>query len=294
MSIPLKQFMLKVNTLTLISTDYPEILRNIPVAPKKLFYIGNLSALLELPRLAVVGSRKVTPYGRAVTNKLTREAAEQGIVIVSGLALGVDGLAHEAALEAGGKTIAVLPSGLDRIYPASHHNLAKRILDQGGALVTEYPERTEPFKSNFLQRNRIISGLSDGILIPEAAARSGSLNTANHALEQGRTVMAVPGNITSLLSSGTNNLIKAGAIPVTELSDILTALGLDQRQTQLDVLGSTEEETTILQLIAHGTSDASELLIISKLAPATFNQTLTMLEITGKIRPIGAGHWALQ
>jgi DNA processing protein len=293
MSIPLKQIMLKVNTLTLNSKDYPEILRSIPAEPKKLFVIGDLSALLELPRLAVVGSRKVTPYGRAVTNKLAREAAEQGIVIVSGLALGVDGLAHEAALEANGKTIAVLPSGLDKIYPATHHNLAKRILEQGGALVTEYPEKSEPFKSNFLQRNRIISGLSDGILIPEAAARSGSLNTANHALEQGRTVMAVPGNITSLLSSGTNNLIKAGAVPVTELSDILAALGLDQRQTQLDVLGKTEDETTILQLIAYGTSDASELLIISKLSPATFNQTLTMLEITGKIRPIGAGHWTI-
>jgi len=285
--------MSKVKTLTLNSPLFPEYLRNIPVAPKQLYYLGDLENLLDKPRLAIVGSRKVSAYGRAVTLRLGKEAAEQGIVVVSGLALGVDGLAHQGALEANGQTIAVLPCGLDRIYPATHRELAKDILAKGGALVTEYPFDTEPYQVNFLARNRIISGMSDSVLITEAALRSGSLNTANHALEQGRVVMAVPGNITSELSAGTNNLIKAGAVPITELADILSAMNLSARQVTEAPLGTTPEETALLVLLYGGTSDASELLLKSELETHIFNQTLTMLEITGKIRPLGAGHWGL-
>lgn len=285
--------MSKVKTLTLNSPLFPEYLRNIPQPPQQLYYLGNLEELLDKPRLAVVGSRKVSAYGKAITLRLSREAAEQGIVIVSGLALGVDGLAHQGALEANGKTIAVLPCGLDRIYPATHRDLAEAILRQGGALVTEYPFETEPYQTNFLARNRIIAGLSDAVLITEAAIRSGSLNTANHALEQGRTVMAVPGNVTSELSAGTNNLIKTGAVPVTELSDILTAMNITKQANDKVLLGATPEETAVLTLLASGTSDGSELLHLSELDTQVFNQTLTMLEITGRIRPLGAGHWGL-
>lgn len=284
---------MKVNTLTVASSLLSPQLGPIPNPPKQIHYLGDLSTALARPRLAIVGSRKVSAYGTSVTLKLAREAAEQGIVVVSGLALGVDGLAHQGALEAQGITVAVLPCGLDTIYPSSHRQLAERILRQGGALISEYPFHTEPFKTNFLERNRIISGISDAVLITEAAVRSGSLNTANHALEQGRTVMAIPGNITSELSGGTNNLIKAGATPVTQLSDILDAMGLATAPVAQEIFGGTQEETTILQLIQTGISDSGELLHKSMLEPSLFNQSLTMLEITGRIRPLGAGHWGL-
>ena len=275
------------------SKDFPKRLQDIPDPPKQLYSLGPLKDLLENPLLSVVGSRKVTPYGRSVTNKLSREAAEQGIVIVSGLALGVDAIAHSAALEAGSKTIAVMPCGLDTIYPASHRNLAEQILRSGGALISEYPSGTAPFKNNFIARNRIVSGISDGVLITEAAIKSGSLHTANFALDQGKTVMAVPGNITNEQSVGTNNLIKMGAVPVTELRNILSAMGLEQKQKNNVIVGINEHETQLLTLISAGVTDGARLLIESKLDPQVFNHTLTMLEITDKIRPSGAGHWAL-
>lgn len=279
--------------LTLNSPLFPEYLRNIPTPPKQLYYLGDLESMLDKPRLAIVGSRKVSAYGRSVTVAMSKQAAEQGIVIVSGLALGVDGFAHQGALEARGKTVAVMACGLDKIYPATHRGLAQQILEQGGAIVSEYPLGTAPYKTNFLERNRIISGLSDAVLITEAALRSGSLNTANNALEQGRSVLAIPGNISSELSAGTNNLLKLGATPVTELSDILTAMNLEATAKERNILGSTAEETAVLTLLVSGVTEASELLLHSRLEARSFNQTLTMLEITGKIRPLGAGHWGL-
>lgn len=285
---------MKISKLKPHSPDFPEYLRRIAGAPKQLYVLGNLAPLLELPRLAVIGSRKVSPYGRQVTQQLAGEVAGRGVVIISGLALGVDGIAHQAALDAGGKTIAVLPSGLDTIYPATHRQLAINILKQGGAIISEYPEGTEAYKTNFIERNRLVSGLSDGVLITEAAVKSGTLHTANFALEQGKTVMAVPGNITNQLSAGTNNLIKSGAIPITQSADILNALGIDSStQTSLELLGADEAETVILQLLANGVSDGAELMHQSSLKAADFNQALTMLEINGRIRPLGAGHWGL-
>ncbi len=284
---------MKIQRLRPGSDTFPGLLNTIADPPKQLFCLGDLSKLMQRPKLAVVGSRKVSTYGRAVTLRLAKEAAEQGIVIISGLALGVDGIAHLAALEAGGQTIAVLPSGLDAIYPASHRQLAERILTTCGALITEYPIGSEPYKTNFIARNRLISGLSDAVLITEAAAKSGSLHTAQFGLEQGRTVMAVPGNITSELSAGTNNLIKMGATPVTELRDILAAMNLTQQQRKEAPLGSTNEETTILQLIHGGISDSAELHARSQLSPQLFNQSLSMLEIQGKVRALGASHYGL-
>lgn len=261
--------------------------------PDQLFYIGDLLPLLNMNRLAVIGSRRVTTYGKAVTQRLVREVAEQGVVIISGLALGVDSIAHQAALEAGGLTIAVLPAGLDDICPHSHQQLAKRILDQGGALISEYPFGTPPIRPNFVARNRIVSGLSQSVLITEAAVKSGTIHTANFALEQGRSVMAVPGNITSELSSGTNNLIKAGATPVTDASDICATLGIEGSQTT-SVRAQNEEEAVILKLLCQGITEGQELLLRSALQVPIFNQTLTMLEITGRIRPLGADRWAIR
>lgn len=286
--------MLLVNSLKLNSPQYPEILKQIPDPPKQLYVMGDLQGLLARPRLCVVGSRRVSVYGRQVTGRLVREAAAQGIVIVSGLAFGVDAIAHQATLEAGGHTIAVLPCGLDKVYPVSHSALAQRILESGGALVSEYPEGTTPRLWSFTARNRIVSGLSDAVLITEAAAKSGTMHTANFALEQGKTVMAVPGNITSALSEGTNNLIKSGAAPVTSVADISVALGVEAgHQTELP-LGANEQESALLELLASGVTDSSELLRRSELPPAIFNTTLTMLEISGRIRPLGAGHWTIR
>lgn len=272
---------------------YPERLRHIPDAPRQLFMCNDLTDLLQRPTLAIVGSRRVTPYGRQVTEMLAREATQQGITIISGLALGIDAIAHQAALAERGTTIAVLPCGLDTIYPTSHHHLAQQIMEQGGALVSEYPAETPPFKLNFIARNRIVTGLADAVLITEAASKSGTLHTANFALEQGKTVMAVPGNITSEQSQGTNNLIKMGATPVTNIQDILSAMNLQITKQEKPVFGDTQEETRILQLMNAGISDGSELLHTSQLDASVFNQALTMLEIAGKIRPLGAGHWGI-
>ncbi len=272
----------------------PPLLKSIPDRPTQLFCIGDkLDELLAKPRLAIVGTRKMTPYGQGVTQKFSAELAVKGVVIVSGLAYGVDACAHQAALEAGGRCIAVLGNGLDQIYPASHTGLGEKLVDKGGVIVSEYPEGTPPYKNHFLERNRLVAGLADAVLITEAAERSGTLNTAAHALNQGKQVFVVPGNITSQLSVGTNNLLKAGATPVTSVADILTALGLtDTAQTALP-LAANENEFVLLTLIKEGTSDGAELLRQSKLSAATFNQTLTMLEISAKIKPLGANHWTL-
>lgn len=258
----------------------------------ELFYFGEFLGLLGKPLVAIVGSRKVTPYGQMVTTKLASNLARSGVVIVSGLALGVDSIAHKAALDAGGTTVAVLPSGLDHIYPATHHHLARQIVAGGGALVTEYPVGSgQPMKHQFIARNRIIASLSRGVLITEATAKSGSLHTANFALEQGIEVFAVPGNITSKNSKGTNNLIKTGATPVTSASDILEVLGITPVQHIYSP--ANESEAVLLQHLARGTSEISELLIQSGLDPANFQQTLSMLEIAGAIRQTGTSSWSI-
>jgi DNA processing protein len=284
---------MKINKVSLNANGFPEVLTHIPDPPKKLYILGDLGPTLGQPALAVVGSRRVTPYGRGVTDELVRAVAQQGVVIISGLALGVDAIAHQAALAVGGKTIAVLGCGLDKPYPATNRQLARRILQQGGALVSEYPEGTPPLQHHFIARNRLVSGLADGVLIAEAAAKSGTLHTAAFALDQGKAVMAVPGNVTSELSKGTNNLIRAGASPITQPQDILDVLGIGEQLQLHEVLAANAEEEAILALMRQGVSDGSELQIQSELGPAQFNQTLTMLEITGKIRATGSGHWAL-
>lgn len=286
---------MKVKKLTLKDNEFPEVLKGIPQPPTQLFVLGDLTGLLSLPRVAIVGSRKVSTYGRHVTQTLTHDLTRAGVVIVSGLALGVDSIAHLSCLEAGGKTIAVLPTGIDNIYPASHQGLARQILAHGGALVTEYEPGTPGLKKNFIERNRLVSGLSDGVLIPEAAIKSGTLHTANFALDQAKTVMAVPGNITSQTSEGTNNLLKTGAIMVTEADDIFQALQIEKNGTQKQLpLAANRAEAAILELLIEGTTDGASLHTASGLTPSEFNQTLTMLEITGKITALGAGNWGLR
>lgn len=285
---------MKVNNLKRDAPDFPNILRQIPSPPKELFWLGvHPSALLSQPRVAVVGSRKVSAYGRAVTERLTGELARAGVVIVSGLALGVDSIVHQTTLGVSGLTIAVLPTSLDQIYPASHLNLARQIVTSGGCLVSEYSPGTEAFPSNFIARNRLVSGLADVLLITEAAKNSGTMHTAGFALEQGRTVMAVPGNINSPGSEGCNNLIKSGATPVTGVDDVFFALGIDpSAPKQIKIFRGSDNEQKIFDLIRGGMADQEELAVAAKLESPALSTALTMLEINGYIRAEG-GNWTV-
>lgn len=283
---------MKVNRLTLNDPGYPAVLANIPDAPKELFYTGaEPAAWLGKPRLAVVGSRKATAYGREVSHRLVSELSRAGVVIISGLALGIDSIAHQAALEQGGVTIAVLPTSLEKIYPASHNNLARQIIERGGTLISEYPAGAVAYKRNFTARNRIVTGLADALLITEAAARSGTLNTARYALEQGKTVMAVPGNITSPNSEGTNNLIKSGALPVIESSDVFFAMNIRPAKSSSRVFRGTADEQRLLEQIHGGISSQEELAIILGLEAPVISSLLTALELSGYIKPAGGGNW---
>ncbi|HVV25891.1 MAG TPA: DNA-processing protein DprA [Candidatus Saccharimonadales bacterium] len=274
---------------------FPAALRHIPSPPQRIYFRGPLNDLMERPRLAVVGSRSISPYGRQITEELAGKLAERGMVIVSGLALGVDAAAHRAALAAGGLTIAVLPGPVDNIYPATNIRLAEDILANGGALVSEYAVAEYSFKQNFIARNRLVAGLAQAVLITEAAKKSGSLHTARFALEQGKDVLAVPGNITSKTSVGTNNLIKAGATPITSYADVLHALGLRDRTARPEQARSrNQHEQIILDLLQKGLSDGEQLLKQSGLTPSEFNQAQTMLELAGKLRPLGANQWSLR
>ncbi|MBL8159732.1 DNA-protecting protein DprA [Candidatus Saccharibacteria bacterium] len=259
------------------------------------YYIGALPRGRP-PTVAIVGSRKPTPYGIEVTRRLAFDLSARGVVIVSGLALGVDGIAHQAALEAGGTTVAILAGGLDTIYPTRHTRLAADIVAAGGALLSEHPDGTPPMQFRFLERNRIVSGLSDGVVVVEAAARSGTLSTASWALQQGRVVMAVPGNVTSPMSAGCNQLLKSGASVVTQASDVLEAIGLQSAisHTQSSIFeAASAEEQALLAELAAGERDGELLQQKSGLSMVVYMQTMTMLEITGKIRALGANQWTL-
>lgn len=288
---------MNIKKLTVKSPGFPEVLRHIPGPPEQLFTLGApLSDLLKRPRVAIVGTRRITPYGRQVTTEFATKLAEQGVVIISGLAYGVDTVAHRSALDAGGQAIAVLPSPLDNIVPVANRQLARSIVDKGGALVSEYASGREPFKQNFIVRNRLVSGLADAILITESPEKSGALYTANFAVDQGRDVLVVPGNVTSSASAGTNNLLKQGqAAPATSYKDVLLALGLTEHSAEVrGIKGDNPQEQTLLDLMLTGVSDSLQLLTQSHLAVTEFNRTLTMLEITGKVRPLGANHWAIR
>jgi len=213
----------KRTLLTLADQRYPPLLREIFAPPGVLFVEGD-PALLRGAQVAVVGSRRASGYGRRLARRLSRELAAAGLAVTSGLARGIDGCAHWGALEGGGATLAVAGTGPDRIYPREHRELAGRIADQG-AVLSEFPCGTPPWPGNFPRRNRIISGLSAGVLVVEATVTSGSLITARHALDQGREVFAVPGAVTNPLSRGCHSLIQQGAKLAATVSDVLEEIG---------------------------------------------------------------------
>lgn len=285
---------MKINKVVKKHKQYPSYLLEISSPPKELYYIGEP---LEsyLPAVTIVGTRKVTTYGKDVTYKLAYDLAKLGITIVSGLALGVDGVAHQGALDAGGRTIAVLAGGLDEITPSSHRNLAISILKKHGTIISEYPPGTPSLKQNFIARNRIVSALSDMVVITESAESGGSLATARFALEQNKLFGVVPGNITSSQSVGTNNLLKSGATPITSAKDVFDALGLQSTaKAREEVFGETKEEQIIIDIMKEGITELDEIQTRSKLEPAIFSQSITMLEISGKIKPLGAAHWTIK
>jgi DNA processing protein len=285
--------MVKINRVSPDKTEYLQMLPSIDASIKSMYVIGKLPEERR-PTVAIVGSRKFTSYGKEVAYKIAYDLAKRGIVIVSGLALGIDGVAHRAALDAGGTTIAVLGNGLDRIYPSTHHNLGKEIIEKGGAIISEYPEGTDGYKEHFIARNRIVSAMSDALIVVEAATKSGTLHTAGFALQQGKLVCAVPGNVTSPTSAGCNNLIKQGAALVTSAEDVLNELGLNSGPAQVKLIfGDTPQEESILALMRAGERDGAVLQQNSGLSAAEFSQTLTMLEIKGNVRAVGGNRWSL-
>lgn len=286
---------MNIKTLTLGGEDFPEILNRMETPPKKLYVIGaDLGALLSRPRVAIVGTRNMSAYGKQATYKLAADLAEQGVVIISGLALGVDACAHRATLDVGGLALVVLPSPVDNIVPVTNRRLAQEILDKGGAIVSEYDLGMPPQKQNFIARNRLVAGLADALLITEATKKSGTVHTANFALRQGIDVLAVPGNIYSSGSAGTHNVIKAGAGLVTSYHDVLNSLGLEDHKTSArDVKGRNQFEQSVLDLLMQGVIEGDELHRASELSTADFNRVLTMLELGGKIKPLGGNKWSI-
>ena len=294
-------FITKVMEINRIRPDehiFTQRLASIANPPKSLCFMGKLPTS-GAPVVAIVGSRKPSAYGREVTEQLAGDLAKAGCIIVSGLALGIDGIAQKAALEAGGTVIGVIPNELPDISPQTNYKLAMNIIKNGGAILSEWKKGDGKVVNrwSFLERNRLVSGLADAVIITEAAERSGTLNTAAHALSQGRDVFAVPGNITSPLSAGCNALLKQGAYPATEAKDILHIIAPEQLkkpdQNQLP-LGSSPEETIIINLIASGVRSGDQLQQQSGLSASNFSTALTMLEINGVIKPLGANNWMLK
>jgi DNA processing protein len=294
MSTTFDTIMHKINEFSPQDNNFTQIITHLADSPKKLYYLGELPKERK-PTVAIVGTRKPTKYGIEVTHRLAFDLAKRGVIIVSGMALGVDGIAHRAALEAGGMTIAVLGNGLDTLYPSSHQQLGKDIIKSGGAIISEYDPDVPAYPANFLARNRIVSGLSDAIIITEAAARSGTLNTAGHALEQGKDIFVVPGNITSPLSAGCNALLRQGAIPVTSAQDVLEVIAPELLSPQARLaLGDNPLQTKIIQLLQSGVRDGDQLQQESKTPASAFATELTMMELSGHIRNLGGNQWTLR
>lgn len=274
--------------LTWEDEGYPKLLAEIPDPPPVLYVRGELRPE-DAWAVAVVGTRRASTYGREVTRRLVTVLAQSEVTIVSGLARGIDAVAHQAALEAGGRTIAVLGCGIDLVYPPEHRELARRIAAQG-ALVTEYPPGTSPEPGNFPPRNRIISGLSLGIVVTEAGRNSGALITADYAAEQGRDVFAVPGSILSAGCAGTNRLIQDGAKLVLDAADILQELNLTMVAEQKEArqaLPTTETEALILAHLSAEPVHVDDLTRAVGLPVAQVTSTLALMELKGMVRQVG-------
>lgn len=282
-----------INVLTIYDNDYPKLLKEIYTPPVVLYFRGDSTILNNQFILAVVGTRKITAYGKMALENLIPPLINFNFIIVSGLALGTDSCAHELTVKNNGQTIAVLGSGIDQIYPRANLKLADEILEKGGLIISEFPLGTLPLKQNFPYRNRVISGLSSATLITEADLKSGAMITAKYALEQNREVLALPGNFLQKQSEGTNKLIQAGAKIVTDLTDILEIYNLTEnkhsehnKSNQPNIAFNSTEEELIYNLIKDGAGTLDLLRIKSRLPTAVLNANLTILEIKGAVKNI--------
>jgi len=281
---------LQTNTtvLTLMDDQYPRLLKEIDQAPPVLYVNGTLTPADEFA-VAIVGTRRVTAYGQQVTRDMSTYLAGHGLTIVSGLARGVDALAHQHAVQAGGRTIAVLGSGVDVIYPPEHRKLAEAIVDHG-AVISDYPLGTQPEGINFPPRNRIISGLSLATIVVEAGERSGALITADFAVEQGRDVFAVPGNVFSPACRGTNRLIQKGAYAMVSPQDVLDVLDLSQVEDYKDARQTLPKDTTearILQVMGYEPIHVDEICHETGYPIEQVSAALTMMELKGMVQHVG-------
>lgn len=266
------------------SEDYPDILVNLPDPPVVLFYRGNLAGFLSMPAIAVIGSRRCTTYGRKVARTLARDFVRSGVAVVSGLARGIDGEAHRGVIEAGGVTMAVLGNGLDVCYPPEHDRLSKKIIKKG-VILSEYPPGTEPARYRFPERNRLISGFSRGVVVVEAGRKSGTMITVNTALDQGRDVFAVPGEVTRALSMGTNMLLRDGAGVVITAADVLEPLGLVLAPEKSGGTFEPESDTqrVILEHLSVATLHFDQLLRLAGVGTAVLQSELLNLEMAGVV-----------
>ena len=283
-----------VETLTWNDTTYPPRLKEIDDRPPVLYVRGSLIPEDEWS-IAVVGTRQATIYGRQVTEEIVTDLAGNKITITSGLARGIDSVAHRAALEANGRTIAVFGCGLDIVYPSEHRDLAQKVIGHG-ALVSEYPLGTRPRAENFPRRNRIMSGISLGVLVTEAGERSGALITAHQALEQNREVFAIPGSILSPMSKGTNNLIQEGAKLVRNYTDILEELNLSMTVQQLEMKEPTpvtDTEHLVLQYLSREATHIDEVCRRSGLPIATVSSILSIMELRGVAKQVGKMNYVI-
>ena len=282
--------------LTWQSDGYPRYLHEIPAPPPVLYVAGTLQKADEWA-VAIVGTRRLTAYGRQVARNLVAGLVRNNVTIVSGLARGIDAIAHQTALEMGGRTIAVLGSGLDCIYPPEHRPLVKQIVsERRGAVVSEYGLGVQPEAKNFPPRNRVISGLSLGVIVVEAGKRSGALITADFALEQNREVFAVPGNVNSRASKGCNRLIQQGAKLVIDVQDVLEELNLTQAPQQIAVqmlLPESAEEAALLKYLTLQPTHVDELSRMSGLSSAEVSSTLTLMELKGMVQQVGGMNYVL-
>lgn len=280
-----------IEIVTIFSDEYPEKLRDLPDRPLILYAKGDLS-LANQKSVAVVGTRMPSNYGRIVTEKFSEKLAQSGLVVVSGLCYGVDEIAHKKTLAVGGKTIAVVGSGFNNIYPATNTTLSMEIAEKG-LLLSEYPPSFKPKRYTFPRRNRIVAGLSDGVLIVEAGIKSGTIHTKEYALEYGRDIFAVPGNITSNKSELTNQLIKSGqAECVLSANEIVDFYGMKKAEKQ-KVLTLSFDEKAVVDALSDGEKDFDYLSRKTKIPVNILNSCLTTLEIRGLIRKLPAQCYAL-
>jgi len=291
----------EIKSISFMEPGYPALLREIPNPPERIFILGELPGEppLDGPKIAIVGTRKLTSQGKLLAKEIARKLAEKGFIIVSGMAMGIDTAAHEGALEAKAKTIAVLANGLGKIYPALNQNLGEKVLEFGGAIVSEYGSEVPYFKGQFLKRNRIISGLCQAVIVIEAPQKSGSLATARLAAEQGREVFVFPGAVNNPNYYGSHKLIRDGARLVSSLEDILEDLSAEIPNFQLPISNEipnpefqNDAEKIVFEKIqqAGQALNIDKIIELTKLEPQMVNQSLAILIIQGIIKETEKGY----